>query len=148
MTPVTHAAGQSWATGAMTPGHADETGLHGRRSQTEHCAPTQGLPDGYLVESARPGPTQQAGSLGLGQALHSRGLGGSPVTCSPPCPTSPEPRVPGPSPAWALWTRIVVTPTPPQLHQHTNPALCWELGRTGHLGLGRGWPQDCHPQEL
>lgn len=66
MTPATHVAGQRQATGAVTPGHADVTGLHGRMSQSERHVPIRGLHNRYLVESAQPGPTQQAGFMGLG----------------------------------------------------------------------------------
>ena len=130
-----------WAettTGAVTPGHADGTGSRESMIWSERRALIQGL-----VESARPGPTQQAGSLGLGQALVSRGSGGSPVPCRPPCPTFQESRVPGPSPAWALWTRILVTSTPP--HSPSTLTRHWvgSWAGLGRLGLGQGLaPQD------
>lgn len=66
----------------------------------------------------------------------------------PTLPHLPGAQVPGLRPAWALWTRMWSSPSLP----NSPGALTLPCGGSwaglGIWGWGRGWPQDCHPQEL
>lgn len=105
-----------------------ETGLPERTIRSQHQALTWGLPSSHRVETARPGPTQQAGSPGLGRALASRELDGA-VGLSYPTPsTLPTSQ---PEPSLDFMDRNSGPPARP-------PCTGWKLGRVGAFGMGAG----------
>lgn len=105
-------------------------------SRSECHALIYGRPNTHPGESGRPGPTQQAGSLGLGSELQR--IEGALLSQEPTLFHLLGAQGPRTEPFLGFVDENSGHPQPSPLLKQTNLALDWELGRAGAFGVGTG----------